>query len=76
MLSLLVSSLKKGGTLAYFGYLALPKIRQLYVNDKEKKRIRAVLACLEKYSLQANNARREKVFLNIPPAHGTFLHYS
>ena len=76
MLSLLVSSLKKGGTLAYFGYLALPKIRQLYVNDKEKKRIKEVLACLDKYKSQADNARREKGFLNIPPAHGTFLHYS
>ena len=76
MLSLLVSSLKKGGTLAYFGYLGLPKIRQLYVNDKEKKRIREVLACLDKYKAQADNSRREKVFLNIPPAHGTFLHYN
>lgn len=76
ILSLLVGSLKKGGTLAYFGYLALPKIRQLYVGDAEKKRIKEVLACLDKYKSEASNSRREKVFLNIPPAHGTFLNYN
>ncbi len=73
ILEMLIKSLKEGGTLAYFGYLALPKIRQLYVNDKEKKRIKDVLAVLDKYKAKAKNSRRQRVYLNIPPAHGTFL---
>jgi phosphatidylethanolamine/phosphatidyl-N-methylethanolamine N-methyltransferase len=74
--NLLRDNLKQGGTLAFFGYLALPKIRQIYASPKEKKRIKEVVDTLEKFCAQATSARVEKVFLNIPPAHGTMLNFS
>ena len=74
--NLLKDNLKQGGTLAFFGYLALPKIRQIYSSPKEKKRLKEVVSRLEKFKAQATNTRIEKVFLNIPPAHGTILNFS
>lgn len=74
--NLLKDNLKKGGTLAFFGYLVLPQLRQIYSSPKERERLKGVVSILDKLCSQAVNKRRERVFLNIPPAHGTMLNFT
>ena len=73
---LLKANLNNTGKLAFFGYLALPTIRQMYSTPKEKQRIAKVVAHIEKLYSDATNISRERVFLNIPPAHGTIMSFS
>lgn len=59
--------IKEGGTLSYFEYIGLPKIKKLFVTDEEKENIKNVLEIKKKF-FKENQGTAERVWLNAPPA--------
>lgn len=68
-------NLAKDGALVFFGYLAIAKLGQPFRSKRERERIAEVQRCVAAFCSEATEVKVEKVFLNIPPAHGTMLRF-
>lgn len=73
ILEVLKGSLAEGGAIVFFGYLALGKLGQPFRSKAERERIQGVQSCIDEFCSKAVEKKVAKVFLNIPPAHGTTL---
>jgi phospholipid N-methyltransferase len=59
--------LRPGGTLLYFEYALLRQLRTPFVNRRERRRIFRVARVVGRY-IRNHQVRRERVFVNVPPA--------
>jgi len=75
ILKVLKESLAEDGAIVFFGYLALGKLGQPFRSKAERERIEGVQSCIDEFCAQAVEKKVKKVFLNIPPAHGTMLRF-
>jgi phospholipid N-methyltransferase len=65
--------LKPGGTLSYFEYVLIRQLKTPFVNRRERRRLAGVGRVLRSY-IRAYQVRRERVFMNVPPAIVRHLH--
>ncbi len=67
LLSLMTGLLEPGGTLSFFEYIALRRVKELFSPAQERARLRGVGAVMG--ALLANGEiRRDGIWLNVPPA--------
>lgn len=67
ILSVLVRVLKPGGTLSFFEYIAIRRLRSVVSGRQERERLRGIGKALEGV-LRGNEIRRDWIWPNIPPA--------
>jgi phospholipid N-methyltransferase len=65
--------LKPGGVLSYFEYEFIRQLQTPFVNKDERRRLHRVGWVVNKY-IKAYQTRRERVFMNVPPAIVRHLH--
>lgn len=65
--------LKPGGVLSYFEYEFIRQLQTPFVNKDERIRLHHVGKVVNKY-IKAYQTRRERVFMNVPPAIVRHLH--
>ena len=65
--------LKPGGVLSYFEYEFIRQLQTPFVNKDERRRLYRVGRVVNKY-IKAYQTRRERVFMNVPPAIVRHLH--
>lgn len=63
--------LRPGGTLSFFEYIAIRRLRALVVGLADRQRLRGIGAALDQV-LRGHEIRRDAVWLNLPPA---FVHH-
>jgi phospholipid N-methyltransferase len=66
-LAALTGVVKPGGTLSFFEYIAVRKVRSVIARRLERERLRAIGAQLKEL-LSAHEIRRDRILTNIPPA--------
>lgn len=59
--------LKPGGTLSYFEYVLIRQLKTPFVNRRERRRLAGVGRVMRNY-IRAYQVRRQRVFMNMPPA--------
>ncbi len=59
--------LKRGGTLTYFEYVWIRHLKTPFVSRRERRRLYRVGRVVTNY-IQAYQVRRQRVFMNVPPA--------
>src|SRR5262249_1170389 len=59
--------LKPGGTLTYFEYVWIRHLKSPFVGRRERRRLYRVGRVVSNY-IQAYQVRRQRVFMNVPPA--------
>jgi len=59
--------LKTGGTLAYYEYVFIRQLKTPFVNRRERRRLYRIGRVVGNY-IQAYQVRRQRVFMNVPPA--------
>jgi phospholipid N-methyltransferase len=59
--------LKPGGTLSYYEYVLIRQLKTPFVNRRERRRLYRVGRVVGKY-IRAHQIRRQRVFMNVPPA--------
>jgi len=59
--------LRPGGTLSFFEYLAIRRLKTLLTSGRERRRIAQVGGILQRY-LRRHECDRNTVYLNLPPA--------
>lgn len=59
--------LAPGGVLTYFEYMYVRSLKKVFVNSEEKKRLKALDNVAGRY-LSRHRFRRDRVFVNLPPA--------
>lgn len=67
ILSVLTSILKPGGTLSFFEYIAIRRLRAMVSGREERQRLRGIGEALDRV-LCGNEIRRDWVWPNVPPA--------
>ncbi len=67
ILDSLVGMLKPGGTLSFFEYIAIRRLRWLVSGRAERQRLRGIGSALEAV-LAGHEIRRDWVWANVPPA--------
>jgi phospholipid N-methyltransferase len=67
LLNSLAGLLRPGGTLSFFQYVAIRKLRALVGGRADRARLRAIGMLLQR-TLQAHAVRRDLVLRNLPPA--------
>jgi phosphatidylethanolamine/phosphatidyl-N-methylethanolamine N-methyltransferase len=65
--------LKPGGVMSYFEYEFIRQLQTPFVNKGERRRLYRVGRVVSKY-IKAYQVRRERVFMNVPPAIVRHLH--
>jgi phosphatidylethanolamine/phosphatidyl-N-methylethanolamine N-methyltransferase len=68
ILDVLMQSLKPGGTLCYFEYMFLRRIKCVAAGPAERTRLKSVTSVLERF-LEKHQTERIGVWLNLPPAY-------
>jgi phospholipid N-methyltransferase len=59
--------LKPGGILTYYEYVLIRQLKTPFVNRRERRRLYRVGRLVGDY-IQAHQVRRQRVFMNVPPA--------
>lgn len=59
--------LKPGGVLTYFEYVLIRQLQTPFVNRRERRRLYRVGRIVSRY-IRAYQVRRERIFMNVPPA--------
>lgn len=67
ILSVLKGVLKPGGTLSFFEYIAIRRLRAMVSGRQERERLRGIGKALDAV-LQGNEIRRDWIWPNVPPA--------
>ncbi len=73
ILHALTGLLKPGGTLSFFEYIAIRRALSLVSGARERMRLRGIGSVLRNF-LQGREIRRDRVWLNVPPACVHHLH--
>lgn len=67
ILSVLLRILKPGGTLSFFEYIAIRRLRSVVSGRQERERLRGIGKALDGV-LRGNEIRRDWIWPNVPPA--------
>lgn len=67
ILSVLLRILKPGGTLSFFEYIAIRRLRSVVSGRQERERLRGIGRALDGV-LRGNEIRRDWIWPNVPPA--------
>jgi phospholipid N-methyltransferase len=67
ILAVMTALLEPGGTLSFFEYIALRRLKQLLSRGQERQRLRGIGQVLAEL-LSGGEIRRDGVWLNVPPA--------
>jgi len=59
--------LKPGGTLTYFEYVLIRELQTPFVNRRERRRLFRVARVVNRY-VRTYQVRRQRIFMNMPPA--------
>src|SRR5262249_62433438 len=59
--------LRPGGSLVYFEYALVRQLKAAFVNRRERRRLFRVGRLVARY-VQTYQVRRERIFINVPPA--------
>lgn len=65
--------LKPGGTLTYYEYVLIRQLKSPFVNRRERRRLYRVGRVVGQF-IRAHQVRRQRVFINVPPAIVRHLH--
>jgi phosphatidylethanolamine/phosphatidyl-N-methylethanolamine N-methyltransferase len=65
--------LKPGGTVSFFEYVLIRQLKSPFVNRRERRRLYRVGLVVERY-LRDGQFRRQRVWINFPPAYARHLH--
>ena len=67
ILGVVTGLLEPGGTLSFFEYIAVRRVKQLISGSRERERLRGIAEAMGEL-LSSGEIRRDGVWLNVPPA--------
>ena len=61
--------IKRGGSIVYFEYAWLPKLKALWLEEEEREQYKTLRRILSKFRETSESTDSDLVLLNLPPAH-------